>query len=81
MLTRARPITYGFDYFVFYVNTLQDVYIAKKSHTILMKIIFLQVRIEKMLYDLIEKSSNGINIICFIGIDQNVIQINSNKNI
>lgn len=34
-----------------------------------------------MLFELIKNPLNGINIICFIDIDQDIIQVNNHKNV
>lgn len=46
-----------------------------------MKIIFFQVDSKKTLPKLIKNSPNNIDMIRFIGIDQDVIQVHNQKNI
>lgn len=70
---------YGFNLFIFPVNTAKQNYIAKKVYLILIKAIFLQINIQEMRFELIEDPANDINTICYIHIGQDVIQINNHK--
>lgn len=72
---------YSLDFSVIYVNALQRHHVAKKSYFISIKIIFLQVGIKRVLSKLIVESSNYINMICFVGIDQDIMQVYDYKNI
>lgn len=45
-----------------------------------MKTTFLQFGLQKMLFEVIENLLNCINIISFVDIDRNIIQVNNHKN-
>lgn len=66
-------MTYDLDQIVLYINTLQKNHVARELYLFLIKTIFLQVGMEKMLSELIKDLSNGINMICFVDVNQDLI--------
>lgn len=74
-------MSYCLNLLVFYANPLQKHNIAKELYLILKKLIFLWVSLQQKLFQLVENSSNGIEMICFVDVDQNVIQVYNDKNV
>lgn len=68
-----KPITYGFNPLIFHVNTSQKYHVAKELHLFLMILTFLQIDIQELFLELIENPPNRLNMIYFIGVNQNII--------
>lgn len=78
---KFRPITYDFDQLIFHTSFLQEEYVAQGLHLSLMKTIFFQIDIQKILLKLINDPLNDINIIRFIDANQDIIKVNNHINI
>lgn len=72
---------YNLDLLIFRVNTLQRYYIVEKLHLILMKSTFVQIGIYEIFLELIKNLLNKIDMIRFVNINQDVIQIDNYKNV
>lgn len=71
-----------FNSFVFYlVNFICKDYIAKKSNIILIKLVFFQVSKKDMFPKLINNLVYNFHICLFFGINQNIVQVDYNKDI
>lgn len=66
---------------IFYVNSLQGNDVVQKLHIILIKTTFVEISMQKMFSELIEEQLNGISIIYFVSLDQNIIRVNNQNNI
>lgn len=67
--------------FICHANILRENHIVEELHLIIMKVTYLKIGIKEMLSELIKDLLNGINMIYFVSIDQDVFWINNYKNV
>lgn len=72
---------YGLDFLILYANTLREYHVVERLHLLLIKTTFLPVGIKEMDFELIDDPLNGIIVIRFVKVDQDIIQIYDLKDI